>query len=43
MNVKIKQGSDFDVHNGRQLFLDAQDAKKVSKRTVILMNLAVCR
>ena len=35
MNIKIKQESDFDVDNGRQLFLDAQEAKKVSERTVV--------
>ena len=35
MNVKIEQGSDFDVDNGRRLFFDAQEAKKVSKRTVV--------
>ena len=35
MNVKTEQGSDFDVDNGRQLFFDAQEAKKVSKRTVV--------
>ena len=32
MNVRIEQGSDF---NGRQLFFDAQEAKKLSKRTVV--------
>ena len=35
MNVKIKQGSDFNVDNGHQLFFDAQEAKKVSERTVV--------
>ena len=35
MNVKIEQGSDFDVDNGHRLFFDAQEAKKVSKRTVV--------
>ena len=35
MNVKIEQGSDFDVDNGRRLFQDAQEAKKVSERTVV--------
>ena len=35
MNVKIEQGLDFDVDNGRRLFLDAQEAKKVSKCTVV--------
>ena len=34
MNVKIEQGSDFDVDNGRRLFFDAQETKKVSERTV---------
>ena len=35
MNVKIEQGSDFDVDNDRRLFLYAQEAKKVSERTVV--------
>ena len=35
MKVKIEQGSDFDVDNGRPLFFDAQEAKKVSERTVV--------
>ena len=35
MNVKIEQGSDFDVDNGRLLFFDAQEAKKVSERIVV--------
>ena len=35
MNVKIKQGSDFNVDNGRRLFFDAQEAKKVSEGTVV--------
>ena len=35
MNVKIEQGLDFNVDNGRRLFLDAQEAKKVSERTVV--------
>ena len=35
MNVKIEQGLDFDVDNGRRLFLDAQEAKKVSELTVV--------
>ena len=35
MNEKIEQGSDFNVDNGRRLFLDAQEAKKVSKHTVV--------
>ena len=44
MNVKIEQGSDFDVDNGRQLFFHAQESKKVSERTVASsMNLAVPR
>ena len=34
-NVKIEQGSDFDVNNGHRLFLDAQEAKKVSQLTVV--------
>ena len=36
MNVKIEQGSDFDVDNGRRLFFDAQEAKQVSDCIVIL-------
>ena len=35
VNVKIEQGSDFDVDNGRRLFLDAQEAKKVSEHAVV--------
>ena len=36
MNVIIEQGSDFDVDNGRRLFLDAmEEAKKVSEHTVV--------
>ena len=35
MNVKIKQGSDFVVDNRRRLFFNAQEAKKVSERTVV--------
>ena len=35
MNVKIEQESDFDVENERQLFLDVQEAKKVSECTVV--------
>ena len=35
MNIKIVQGSDFDVDNGRRSFFDAQEAKKVSERTVV--------
>ena len=42
MNVKIEQGSDFDVDNGRRLFFDAQEAKKVSKRTVVEIQRFVC-
>ena len=34
MNVKIKQELNFVVNN-RRLFLDAQEAKKVSERTVV--------
>ena len=34
MNVKIKQELNFVV-NDRRLFLDAQEAKKVSERTVV--------
>ena len=33
MNVKIEQELNFVVNNSR-LFLDAQEAKKVSERTV---------
>ena len=33
MNVKIKQELNFV--NDRRLFLDAQEAKKVSERTVV--------
>ena len=35
MNVNIKQELDFVVDNSRRLFFDAQEAKKVSERTVI--------
>ena len=35
MNVKIAQESDFDVDNDSRLFLEAQEAKKVSERTVV--------
>ena len=28
MNVKIEQGSDFDVDNGHRLFFDAQKLKR---------------
>ena len=34
MNVKIEQGSDF-VYDRCQLFFDAQEANKVSERTVV--------
>ena len=34
MNVKIEQELNFVVDKDRRLFLDAQEAKKVSKRTV---------
>ena len=34
MNVKIDQELNFVVDNDRRLFLDAQEAKKVSERTV---------
>ena len=34
MNVKIEQEFNFVVDNS-QLFLDAQEAKKVSERTVV--------
>ena len=44
MNVKIEQESDFDVDNSRQMFFDAQEAKK-GERTYSSssMNLAVSR
>ena len=35
MKVTIEQGSHFDVDNGRRLFFDTQEAKKVSERTVV--------
>ena len=35
MNKKIEQGSNFVVGNGSRLFFDAQEAKKVSKHTVV--------
>ena len=35
MNSKIEQGSDFDVDKGRRLFFGAQEANKVSERTVV--------
>ena len=35
MNVKMEQELNFVVDNDRQLFLDAIEAKKVSKRTVV--------
>ena len=34
MNVKIEQELNFVVDKDRRLFLDAQEAKKVSERTV---------
>ena len=34
MNVKIEQELKFVVDNDRRLFLDTQEAKKVSERTV---------
>ena len=34
INVKIEQELNFVVNNDRRLFLDAQEAKKVSERTV---------
>ena len=35
MNVKIEQELNFVVDNHRRLFLDAQEAKKVSECTVV--------
>ena len=35
MNVKIEKELKFVVGNDSRLFLDAQEAKKVSKRTVV--------
>ena len=35
MNVKIDQELNFVVDNDSRLFLDAQEAKKVSERTVV--------
>ena len=35
MNVKFEQELNFVVDNDRRLFLDTQEAKKVSKRTVV--------
>ena len=35
MNVKIEQELNFVVDNDRRLFLDAQEAKKVSECTVV--------
>ena len=35
MNVNIEQELNFVVDNDRRLFLDAQEAKKVSKRIVV--------
>ena len=34
MNVNIKQKLNFVLDNDSRLFLDAQEAKKVSERTV---------
>ena len=42
MNVEIEQELNFVVDNDSRLFLDAQEAKKVSKRSRS-MNLAVSR
>ena len=39
INVKIEQELNFVVDNDSILFLDAQEAEKMSKRTVVLMNL----
>ena len=35
MNVKIEQEMNFVVDNNSRLFLGAQEAKKVSERTVL--------
>ena len=35
MNVKIEQKLNLVVDKDRRLFLDAQEAKKVSERTVV--------
>ena len=35
MKVKIEQGSNFIVGNDSRLFFSAQEAKKVSERTVV--------
>ena len=35
MNVKTEKEVNFVVDNDSRLFLDAQEAKKVSKRTVV--------
>ena len=35
MNTKIEQGSNFVAHNDSQVFFNAQEAKKVSERTVV--------
>ena len=35
MNVKIEQELNFVVDNDSRLFLDAQEAKKVSEHTVV--------
>ena len=43
MNVKIEQELNFVVDNDSRLFLDAQEAKKVSKTYSSSMNLAVSR
>ena len=35
MNVKIEKEFNFIVDNDSRLFLDAQEAKKVSERTIV--------
>ena len=35
MNVKMEQQLNFVVDDNSRLFLDAQEAKKVSERTVV--------
>ena len=35
MNIKIEQELNFVVDNDSRLFLDAQEAKKVSKHTIV--------
>ena len=35
MNVKIERELNFVVDNDNRLFLDAQEAKKVSEHTVV--------